>query len=123
MTEKKASKYVKGGKPGNPRGRPPGSKNKKTLLQEVIRENSVELMMQSLPKIVEAVVAEARKGNMQAAKMILDRAIPVTKAVEISSKDKAFAGINIVIGSLEDKKIEVITNEKVIEGTVEEDND
>ncbi len=122
MTEpKKKSSLYKKGKSGNLRGRPKGVKNKSTLLQEALRTKSVDFMMEHLQAILEAVVVEAEKGNMQAAKMILDRAIPVKKAVEVSASDKGFGGVNIIIGSLEDQKVEVIEESDIVDAEFEKE--
>ena len=72
------------GKGGNPAGRPKGSKNKSTLVQEAIRQQSEELIIRHLPDVIEEVIQQARKGNMVAAKMLLDRAIPVKTSVSKS---------------------------------------
>ncbi len=121
--EKKKSSLYKKGKSGNLRGRPKGVKNKSTLLQEVLRTKSVDFMMEHLQSILEAVVVEAKKGNMQAAKMILDRAIPVKKAVELTTSDKGFGGVNIIIGSLEQTQLEVIAESDIVDVEFEEESE
>ena len=64
-------KYKKGCS-GNPRGKPKGSRNKSTLAAEALLEGSLE-------KICKKVEEEALNGNMQAAKMILERFLPPRK--------------------------------------------
>lgn len=85
---------------GNPLGRPKGGKNRATLVQEAIKQQAEDLLIRYLPDVVEEVIQQARKGNMVAAKMLLDRAIPVKRAVEISNKDGKEFGVKIIIENL-----------------------
>ena len=62
----------KKGQSGNPAGMRPGTKHKATQLAEAIME-------EGLRNVVDKVVAEARAGNMNAAKLILERIAPVRK--------------------------------------------
>ncbi|MCB1114173.1 MAG: hypothetical protein KDK62_05390 [Chlamydiia bacterium] len=57
---------------GNPNGRPKGSKNKSTLAAE-------QFLEASLVGICQRIEDEALDGNMQAAKMILERFVPPRK--------------------------------------------
>src|ERR1700733_8050838 len=66
------SSRFKQGQSGNPKGKPKGARNKSTLAAEALLEGSLD-------KICKRVEEEALNGNMQAAKMILDRFIPVRK--------------------------------------------
>lgn len=66
------SSRFKKGRSGNPQGKPKGARNKSTLAAEALLEGSLD-------KICKRVEEEALNGNMQAAKMILDRFIPVRK--------------------------------------------
>lgn len=116
LTEKKKSTQFQKGKSGNLAGRPKGSKNPSTILKEALEQGFEEALKKDFKKIVDALVKEAKKGNMQAIKMVMDRAIPVKKAVEFTSGDKGFGGVNIIIGSLEDRSIELIENDRVIDG-------
>jgi hypothetical protein len=60
------------GKSGNPRGKPKGTRNRSTLIAEQLFANEVE-------DICKTVIQEAKAGDMQAAKMILDRLLPPRK--------------------------------------------
>ena len=100
------------------RGRPKGMKNKKTLLQEVVRTKSEEIILKHFPKIVEAVVEQAKTGNMVAAKMIMDRIIPVKRAVELTASDNK-SGMVINIENLI-KPEELTKRPEVVDGVVEE---
>jgi Family of unknown function (DUF5681) len=64
-------KYKKGFS-GNPKGKPKGARNKSTLAAEALLEGSLE-------EICKKVEEEALNGNMQAAKMILERFLPPRK--------------------------------------------
>lgn len=59
----------KRGVSGNPAGRPRGSPNRGTAFLRRLLEGEAE-------GVVRAVVAEARRGNMHAAKLVLDRVLP-----------------------------------------------
>jgi hypothetical protein len=60
------------GTSGNPTGRPPGSRNKTTLLAEQLLEGEAECLTRT-------VVALAKKGNPAALRICLDRLLPVRK--------------------------------------------
>lgn len=81
-------------------GRPKGVKNKTTLFKEAMKEGFENLLEKEAKKVFEAVVSEAKNGNMVAAKMILDRVVPVAKSIDISAGDTAKGGIVINIESL-----------------------
>lgn len=66
-----SSKFKKG-QSGNPKGKPRGAKNKSTLAAEKLLEGSLD-------RICKKIEEEALCGNMQAAKMILDRVLPCRK--------------------------------------------
>jgi Family of unknown function (DUF5681) len=58
----------KPGRSGNPGGRPPGTKNKKTLVGAALEARAED--------VAKAVVAAAIDGDMQAAKLVLERIKP-----------------------------------------------
>jgi hypothetical protein len=60
------------GQSGNPSGRRQGSRNKATIALEKLMEGGAEA-------IVQAVVEAAVKGDMAAARLVLDRIVPVRK--------------------------------------------
>jgi hypothetical protein len=60
------------GKSGNPKGRPTGTKNKITLMAELLLKAEVK-------EICFKVAEEAKQGNMQAIKIVLDRLLPPRK--------------------------------------------
>ena len=59
---------------GNPKGRPPRKRQVSALLEEALEKK--------LPDVLAKVIESALAGDMTAAKMLLDRAIPPLKAVE-----------------------------------------
>jgi Family of unknown function (DUF5681) len=60
------------GQSGNPSGKPPGSRNKTTMLAE-------KLMQDDARDIVRVVVEAAKGGDMTAARLVLERIAPVRK--------------------------------------------
>lgn len=74
-TDEKQGKFKKG-KSGNPLGRPRGTRNKATVLAEQLFENDVEA-------ICRQAIEQAKKGNIQAIKIILDRILPTRKESSI----------------------------------------
>jgi len=73
-----ASRFKKGAS-GNPRGRRAGSRNKATVLLE-------KMMADDGEGVVNAVLEAAKGGDMQAARIILDRICPPRKERPISCK-------------------------------------
>jgi hypothetical protein len=107
------TKFTKG-MSGNPKGRPKGSKNKSTVLREAMENKTDRMLSREVPKVLQVVIAAAIKGDMSAAKMILDRAVPVKKAGD-GSDMAAAGGINITIKNL---TADHGQTETVIEGEV-----
>lgn len=105
--------------------RPKGSKNRKTLLKEAVVQDalakSTDIMMCDLPKLVKYLMQKALDGDMQAAKMILDRCVPVRKSVEHIGRTAA-EGVSINIrvadpkGVLIDGKATAIQHETPTNG-------
>ena len=60
------------GKSGNPRGKPKGSRHRSSLIAE-------QLFADEIQDICKIVIEEAKAGDMQAAKIILDRLLPSRK--------------------------------------------
>ena len=62
----------KKGKSGNPKGKPKGAKHKASIMAEMLFENE-------LASVCNQVIDQAKEGNLQAAKIILDRLLPPRK--------------------------------------------
>ena len=73
VNEKKKPGRWKTGESGNPRGKPPGS-GELQKLRAAIAEH--------VPEIINQLVAAARGGDIQAARLILERVLPPVKAIE-----------------------------------------
>jgi len=74
-TEKKQGKFKKGFS-GNPLGRPRGIRNKATISAEALFEGEIE-------GICRKAIEEAKRGNIQAIKLVLDRILPPKKEASI----------------------------------------
>ena len=74
------------------RGRPPGSKNKLTVLKEHEKKRALSLcegtIFQYAPKIVKAMCEKALEGDVKAAALIMNRVYP-----EMRQVDKQLQGI------------------------------
>ncbi len=70
MTERNTR--FKKGKSGNPKGKAPGTRNKVPARIE-------QLLAEQGDAVVKAVLAKAQKGDMQAARLVLDRICPPRK--------------------------------------------
>ena len=82
-------------------GRPKGVKNKSTLFKEAMKQGFEDKLIKDGFKVFDAVVSKAIEGDMTAAKMILDRVVPVSKAVDINASSlDAKGGITIHIEKL-----------------------
>lgn len=72
-TEQKKRGRWKAGESGNPDGRPPGV-GEVTKLRDSIAAH--------LPEIITQLVAKAKEGDTQAARLLLERVLPPVKAIE-----------------------------------------
>ena len=72
-TEKKKRGRWKAGESGNPNGRRPGT-GKVTKLRDSIAAH--------LPAIITQLVTKAKEGDIQAARLLLERVLPPMKAIE-----------------------------------------
>jgi hypothetical protein len=89
-------------------GRPPGAKNKATLLREAIAGDFDRMLEQKAKRIFEVVANQALDGCRQSQKMILDRIVPTVHAESDKDKGNKFSGgVHITIGSLEGAQVSV----------------
>lgn len=103
-------------------GMPKGHKTKKVALREEVQELAAvtfkDMMLEKTEDIVNVVYKKAMEGDMSAAKMWLDRVIPVSKAIDANSGSGDFnIQINIQNFEREDQG-EIYENEN---GQVTED--
>jgi len=90
----------------NLNGRPKGVKNKTTIFKEAMQQGFENLLQKEGKKVFEAVVAKAKDGDMQAAKLILDRILPTAKAIDLEDLGRSKGiQINISVGKVEGKSI------------------
>lgn len=68
----------KPGQSGNPAGKPKGAKHKLTILREQIAEH--------VPAIITRLVQAARDGDVQAANLLLSRALPPARAESLTAR-------------------------------------
>ena len=73
-TDRKTTKW-KPGQTGNPKGRPPGQSEITRLRASLVRD---------VPDILAGLVMAAKGGDVQAARLILERVLPPVKAVELT---------------------------------------
>lgn len=81
--------------------RPKGRRNNKTLMREetiaAITKRAQGFLIHEVQGVLETVVKKAKEGDMTAAKLILDRAIPARRSIdELPGANKAGITINIV---------------------------
>lgn len=97
-------KGVKGfekGKSGNARGRPKGAKGATTIFKEALVQGAEDIMVKQIKKITQVVCEKAAEGDMTAAKMVFDRLLPTTKAIDIKDLGSKGMGITINIENLQ----------------------
>lgn len=113
------------GTSGNLAGRPKGSKNAATIFKEAVVQGAEDIFLTNIEKITQVVCQKAAEGDLTAAKMVLDRVIPVKKAVEFGTKDGKDLGINIVVKALEEtvKKGNLLNHEDIVDAELIEEDD
>lgn len=66
----------------------------------IIRDQLINALEKDAVEVVKAIVKKALEGDMQAAKIIMDRLIPQQKAVQHGEEGMRQPVVNIVIGSV-----------------------
>lgn len=102
------------------RGRRKGSKNKSTILREAMQEKTSIRLSKQTPKVLQVVLDAAKAGDLQAAKMILDRTIPIRKASE--GEDNANTSVHITISNLTRENVAESLQGVTLEGELEEES-
>lgn len=77
---------------------------KKKVFKDQMQAHFERIMSKDFKLILKNVVTQARDGDIQSQKMILDRVIPITKAGNLEGGTVPL--ININIGSLEESSID-----------------
>lgn len=87
------------GASGNPGGKPrDGGKNltqTRAQFRKAFLEQADRKLVNSIVDVIEAVIKQAKSGDMQAAKLILDRLVPAQRAVDPARK--GIGGIQILV--------------------------
>jgi len=99
----------------NRSGREKGSKNKSTLLRETLKNGFEEELERDFIHVVRAVIDNAVDGDMTAAKLLLDRAVPITDNNKKQTIPLGEGGLVINI-----EKLVTHPNAQLIEGDIEE---
>lgn len=94
-TDPRKPQLYKKGVSGNPKGRPKGSKNK----NQIIREKLIDALEDGALDVVAAIVRAAKKGDMTAAKIIMDRLVPTQKSINDAGEGLRRPTVNIIVGS------------------------
>lgn len=84
----------------NKGGRPKGSKNKDTIFKEMMSTKFQNVAKSDIQKVYKILFERAQEGDMKAIKLILDRVVPVTKAVDLAELEKGGLQINIQVGDM-----------------------
>ena len=84
-------------------GRPPGSKNRTTLLQEAIRNDFTRLAKRRSKKIFEILTEKAMEGDPAMIKLFMDKIMP--NAQVEGERPRGDFGINIVITDMKGVEI------------------
>lgn len=114
VTKRSNTQFQKG-RSGNPLGRPKGSKNKTTILREAMQQKADRMLSKEVPQVLAVVIRAAKGGDMSAAKMILDRAVPVKKADDgDDGSGKQLVQITIQNLTAPDEKSGVIINGETV---------
>jgi hypothetical protein len=87
-------------------GRPKGAKNKDTLFKELMTGSFQETARNKVERTFEVLFEKAHEGDMKAIKLIMDRIVPVTKAVDLADMEKKGLTINISVGNMEDAQVQ-----------------
>ena len=97
----------------NVRGRPAGSKNKSTILQEAIKGDFERSLKRNFRDIMAVLIEKAKEGDLSAIKLLFDKVVP-NAAIEDKGKSKGDMVVNISISDMEGKVIkgEVVDDER-----------
>lgn len=86
-------------------GRKPGSKNKSTILREKLEKKATKMLAKETPDVLQAVLQLARRGNLTAAKLVLDE-VNRLHARAADTKGSGQVVVNVNIGTLDENNME-----------------
>lgn len=92
------------GSPKRPPGRPLGSKNKETILSEIVANHLEPLFKDKMLGVAEKTFEKALEGDSTCLKILWDRVMPVKKAIDNEGKGAPL--VNITIKGIEPEIIE-----------------
>jgi len=98
-------KSWKPGQSGNPKGKPKGTKNRTTLLKQVVLANAETLVLSEFEEIVKATLELAKQGDSTCLKIIWDRIIPSKRAIDEKEGKDDSLNISITIEGMEVKNV------------------
>lgn len=84
----------------NKGGRPKGSKNKDTLFKELMTQDFQQVAKKDILAVYRVLFDKAKNGDMKAIKLVLDRVVPVTKAIDLEELETGGIQININVGEM-----------------------
>lgn len=88
--------------PAAGRGRPKGSKNKTTIFKEVMQNGFERELRKNFKGVLRAVIDKAKGGDMAAAKLLLDRVVPTSRAVDPRAPGSGRFQVNINVSPMND---------------------
>lgn len=102
----------KKGASGNPAGRPKGSKNRITLMKLALEGELRSSLKSHAQDILDVAIQLAKSGDTSMLKLLIDKMIPTSKALEdeVPGKER----INIAISRLPQESV-LVNGERVIE--------
>lgn len=96
----------KEGQSGNPLGRPKGSKNKITMLKQVLEGELRSQLAPQMAQVLAKAIEMALDGNESMIKLLVDKTVPTTKVDDSESNEGG--KIQIMIGKLPDRAEDIV---------------
>ncbi len=81
-------------------GRPKGSKNKSTILAEIVKAQFDTCLIEKFPEVLERTLELADKGNPTALKILWDRLMPAKKVLQGQINEGLQSGVQITINAI-----------------------
>ena len=99
---KKPSNLWKPGQSGNPAGRPLGSRNRTSIVREMVEQNLTEILATDAESLLKTATDLAKAGDTSMLKLLLERLIPLRGASE-DLKKRTPPTITINVGRTAEK--------------------